>query len=98
MPSVAKGCKEMDAFELPDDGELLVGYRRMAEFASEDGVPTSHSTMQKVCSPAINTGPELIGYYGQRPASTKGAIRRWNKSRLSPNRPPSNRWPQEIDR
>jgi hypothetical protein len=56
----------------------------MAEFSTSEGFPISVSTMQKHTSPAINTGPQLIGYYGAKPASTKGLVRAWNRSRIRP--------------
>jgi hypothetical protein len=43
--------------------------------------------MQKRGSPAIGTGPELVGYFGQRPATTKGLMRKWLRAELRPDRP-----------
>jgi len=67
-----------------DDDDLLIGNRAMADFSTGEGFPISISTMQKYTSPAINTGPDLIGYYGKKPASTKGLVRAWCRSRIRP--------------
>jgi hypothetical protein len=75
-----------------DDNEIVVGWPRMAEFAQGEGYKVSKSLLQKRGSPAINTGPELIGYFGQQPASTKGLMRKWLQAQLRPDRPPSKRW------
>jgi hypothetical protein len=67
-----------------DDDDLLIGNRAMADFSTGEGFPISVSTMQKYTSPAINTGPDLIGYYGKKPTSTKGLVRAWCRSRIRP--------------
>lgn len=69
-----------------DDDDVLIGNRAMAEFSTEEGFPTSTSSMQKYTSPAINTGPQIIGYFNRKPASTKGSVRAWNRSRIRPVR------------
>jgi hypothetical protein len=68
--------------ERDDDEEPLVGLRAIAEFATAEGFRTSHSSIQKYCSPAINTGPEITGYWGKLPTSTKGRVRAWIRSRM----------------
>jgi hypothetical protein len=55
----------MDAMAQPerdDNDDPLVGNPAIAEFATSEGYKTSTSSMQKHTSPAINTGPELVGY------------------------------------
>jgi hypothetical protein len=69
-----------------DDGDLLVGYRRMSEFATAEGYPVSTSTLQKRGSPAIATGPEIIGYFGQLPTTDKGKMRAWLRANLRSDR------------
>ena len=73
--------------ERDDDNDVLVGYRRMAEFAAAEGYPVSVSTLQKRGAPAVATGPGLIGYYGQRPATTNGRFRQWLLSDVRPTKP-----------
>ena len=69
-----------------DDDDVLIGNRAMAEFSTEEGFPTSTSSMQKYTSPAINTGPQIIGYFNRKPTSTKGLVRAWNRARIRPVR------------
>jgi hypothetical protein len=76
----------MDTPKRDDTDDVLVGNPAMAEFATSEGYQTSSSTMSKCTSPAINTGPELIGYYGRLPTSTKGRVRTWIRSRMRPVR------------
>jgi hypothetical protein len=79
----------MDAMAQPerdDDRDPLVGNPAMAAFATSEGYRTSTSTMSKCTSPAINTGPELVGYYGRLPMTTKGRVRAWIRSRMRPVR------------
>jgi hypothetical protein len=76
----------MTAPKREDNDDVVIGNRAMAEFSTGEGFPISVSTMQKYTSPAINTGPALIGYYGAKPASTKGLVRAWNRSRIRPVR------------
>jgi len=75
-----------------DDEDILVGWPRMAEFAQAVGYKITRSTLAKRGSPAINTGPELLGYFGNQPTSTKGHMRVWLQAQLRPERPPSKRW------
>jgi hypothetical protein len=79
----------MDAMAQPerdDNDDPLVGNPAIAEFATSEGYKTSTSSMQKHTSPAINTGPELVGYYGKLPTTTKGRVRAWISSRMRPVR------------
>jgi hypothetical protein len=75
----------------PDDADLLIGFPRMSEFAIAEGYPVATSTLQKRGSPAISTGPELVGYFGQRPTTNKGLMRAWLRSELRTNRPADKR-------
>jgi hypothetical protein len=74
-----------------DDGDPLIGYRRMSKFATEEGYPVAMSTLQKRCSPAISTGPEIVGYFGPLAATTKGKMRAWLRANLRPDRPVNRR-------
>ena len=67
-----------------DSNDPLVGNPAMAAFATEEGYQTSTSSMSKYTSPAISTGPELTGYFGRLPMTTKGRVRAWIKSRIRP--------------
>jgi hypothetical protein len=69
---------------LSDDDKPLIGHRRMAEYAAAIGFPISTSTLQKRCSPAINTGPKITAYFGQRPVTTEKLMREWLLANLRP--------------
>jgi hypothetical protein len=69
---------------LSDDDKPLVGHRRMSEYAASIGYPVSTSTLQKRCSPAINTGPKITAYFGQRPVTTEKLMREWLTANLRP--------------
>jgi hypothetical protein len=58
-----------------DDGDILGSWLRMGEFARGRGYEITKFTLSKPASSAINTGPELVGYFGQLPASTKERMR-----------------------
>jgi hypothetical protein len=81
----------------PDDADVLVGLRAFAEFATSEGFKISHSSLQKYCSPGVNTGPEVIGYWGVLPTSTKGLVRAWIRSRHRTERPVSRRWDRQAN-
>ena len=73
--------------EKSDDNDPLVGLRAFAEFATGEGFRISFSTMQKYCSPAIAKGPQVVGYWGTMPMSTKGLVRSWIRTRMTRSRP-----------
>jgi hypothetical protein len=79
-----------------DDSAPVVGCRAMAECATAMGFQTSHSSMQKWTSPAVNTGPKIESYWGALPVTTRGNIRIWIKSRLTRDRPRSKRWERKT--
>jgi hypothetical protein len=80
-----------------DDNDLLVGYRRWSEFARAEGCPYSTSTLQKRGSPAIGTGPQVVGYFGQLPTTTKGLMRAWLRAQLRPSSPVTKRLKRSAD-
>jgi hypothetical protein len=52
---------------------MIAGYRALADFFTKKGFKTSHSTMTKYCSPAINIGPPCEGYWAVCPSSSPAA-------------------------
>jgi hypothetical protein len=64
--------------------KLIIGYRPAAEYLTGEGFTTSHSTLQKYCSPAINIGPPIEAFYGRLPAFKPSRMLAWAKSRLRP--------------
>ena len=68
----------------PTGEKLLVGYGRLAEFLTMEGYPTSRSTMAKYCSPAVNIGPAVEGYWGKLPAFAPSRVLDWARARMKP--------------
>jgi hypothetical protein len=73
----------MDADELAEE-KLIVGYRPLAEFLTDNGYPLSKSTISKYCSPAIDTGPPVEAYWGRLPAFSPSHALAWARARLKP--------------
>jgi hypothetical protein len=67
-----------------NDERLIVGYTSLACFLREAGYPISRSTVSKYCSPAINIGPPVEGYWGRLPAFKPSRAKDWAKARLKP--------------
>jgi hypothetical protein len=64
--------------------DILLTRRQLADFLTKAGFPISFSTLQKYCSPAINTGPPVAGYWGRLPMHNPQAALAWARSRLRP--------------
>ena len=71
----------MDTHELAGE-KLIVGYRPLAEFLTDNGFPLSTSTVSKYCSPAIDTGPPVQAYWGRLPAFSPSRALAWARARL----------------
>jgi len=63
---------------------LIAGYASLASFLTERGFRISKSTVSKYCSPAINIGPPVEGYWGRLPAFKPSRTIDWAKARLKP--------------
>jgi hypothetical protein len=61
---------------------LLAGYGQLAEFLTSKGFKTSHSTMAKYGSPAIDTGPPREGYWGRLPVFKPSRALEWARNRI----------------
>jgi hypothetical protein len=66
------------------DDETLLTRRQLAPFLTQKGYPISYSTLQKYCSPAINTGPPVEGYWGRRPLHKGSKSLEWARKRFRP--------------
>ncbi|QQO34499.1 hypothetical protein JJC00_01985 [Bradyrhizobium diazoefficiens] len=66
------------------DEKLIVGYAPLASFLTEAGFQISKSTVSKYCSPAINIGPPVEGYWGRLPAFKPSQAIAWARARLKP--------------
>jgi hypothetical protein len=92
MPEVATNTAQRPKLEVPSrsgkrsdgDEKLIVGYPALAAFLNDEGFPTSPSSMSKHCSPAINTGPPLEGFWGRLPAFKPSRVIEWAKAKLRP--------------
>jgi hypothetical protein len=65
--------------------KFLAGYHALAEFLTENGYPTSHSTMAKYGSPKINIGPPKEGYWGKLPLFSPTRSLEWARARSGIN-------------
>ena len=73
-----------------DDGsqeKLITGYGPLAQFLTENGYRTSHSTMAKYCSPAVGIGPPSEGYWGRYPTFKPSRVLDWARARMRPAKP-----------
>lgn len=64
--------------------ERLLTRRQLAEFLTQAGFPTAYSTLNKYCSPAINTGPPVEAYWGRIPLHSPSQALAWARARLRP--------------
>jgi hypothetical protein len=67
-----------------DQEKPIAGHRALAQFLTEQGFPLSHSSVAKYCSPAINTGPPIEGYWGRLPLFLPSRSLKWARSRVQP--------------
>jgi hypothetical protein len=61
--------------------KLIAGYGPLADFLTDNGYPTSHSTMVKYGSPKINIGPPKEGYWGKLPLFSPRRSLEWARAR-----------------
>ena len=66
------------------DERLIPGHQLLAEFLTGRGYRTSKSTISKYCSPAINIGPPVEGYWGRWPLFKPSRALAWAKARTRP--------------
>ncbi len=61
-----------------------------AAFLTSRGFRISYSTLTKMCSPAIGTGPEFLGQWGRDAMYMPSALLAWARSRvIRPRRAPA---------
>ena len=68
-----------------DPKKLIAGYRALAEFLTDNGYPTTPSTMKKYGSPKIDKGPPKEGYWGKLPLFSPTRTLEWARSRSGIN-------------
>jgi hypothetical protein len=64
-----------------DDEPVITGYAALTEFFNKHGYRTARSTLTKMGSPAINTGPPVEGYYGKFPIFKPSRALQWARDR-----------------
>jgi hypothetical protein len=74
---------------IENDEVLITGYKPAAQFLTEHGFPISTSLLSKIGAPSIAQGPEVAGYWNNRPAFRPSSLLTWARGRLKPNRPMS---------
>ena len=79
---------------MDNNGEKLIsGYAALSEFLTSEGFPISKGSLAKYCSPAVNTGPPAVAFWGQRRTFLPSVALKWARDRLKPEAPPNRRWP-----
>jgi hypothetical protein len=71
--------------------EVLLTRRALAEWLTAQGFRISYSTLTKICSPAINTGPPTEAYWGRFPMHSPSRGLDWARNRLRPVKAPAPR-------
>jgi hypothetical protein len=56
--------------------------KEIGPFLREHGYPYGDSTIEKLCSPAINQGLPIAAYQGRRPLRTPDKVIAWAEGRL----------------
>ena len=69
--------------------EVLMTRRQLAAWLSAQGYPLSYSTITKMCSPAISSGPPVDCWWGRLPMHRPSVALEWARARLRPNRTPA---------
>lgn len=64
------------------DSERLLTRRQIAELLTEEGFPTSKSTLDKKCS--LGVGPPTEGIYGRVALHSPRRALEWARARLRP--------------
>ena len=71
----------MDDTDTQTQEKPLAGFKPLAEFLTDAGFPTSASTMAKYCSPGVNIGPPVAGYWGRLPMFLPSRALAWARAR-----------------
>jgi hypothetical protein len=64
----------------------LMTRRQIVQHLRDQGYPIGLSTFNKLCAPAINMGPPVAGWFGNRPLYDPRAAVEWATARLTPER------------
>jgi hypothetical protein len=64
----------------------LMTRRQIVQHLRDQGFPIGLSTLNKLCAPAINTGPPIAGWFGRTPLYDPPVALEWAKARMTPVR------------
>jgi hypothetical protein len=64
----------------------LMTREQLRLFLATNGFPLGKSTLDKICSPAVNTGPPIEAWFGRRPLHSPEKGLAWARSRLTRSR------------
>jgi hypothetical protein len=64
---------------------LIAGYGPLAKFLTGKGYPITQSTLEKLCSPGINKGPERLGRWGKQGMFSPSQSLEWARARAGIN-------------
>jgi hypothetical protein len=70
---------------MPTPDERLQTRRELASFLTENGYPTSPSTLAKLCMPSRDEGPPSEGRWGNRDLYRPDRALAWAKRRFRAN-------------
>jgi hypothetical protein len=56
--------------------------KQLRQHLNANGIPIAESTLNKKCSPAINTGPQPVAYWNNRPLYDPDEGLAWAKAEL----------------
>ena len=74
---------EMDIQETVEE-KPIAGYAALAKLLTDEGYPTSRSTVTKYCAPSVNIGPPVESYWGKLPIFKPSRVLAWARGRLKP--------------
>lgn len=74
----------MDKHPTPTNKHRLTRKQLLVELR-DHGIPISESTLEKVCSPAVNQGPPVACYWGSRPLYDLDEALPWAEGLLRPS-------------
>ena len=80
------------------EDEPLLTLGELAGFIKQmTGIPFGCSTIEKLCSPAINDGPKPVTYIGKRPLFKPADVVAWARARLSATpKASAHNWPDKA--
>lgn len=68
---------------MSQEERVIAGYGKLAEFLTEHGFTISKGTVSKYCSPAINIGPPIEGWWSQKPIFSPSKVLAWARNRMT---------------